>query len=348
MTCRGREVFIRSEPAQVLWKKKTTLGVDVGEFALKVCRLENPSRCSVSQRELVPERTSLEQQLPSNAALNELLLTMAGGSGSKDVRLNLSVADHALSAGYLEISKGSSKELEVSVPAAVGREIPHNLGELDLFTLPVPALRDSSKLGVFFMGTPKAGVAAQRARFAEMKWEVQAVEPALLALVRGITRNKPAQDESLWGAIACGFRTTTLTLFKGAHPYFSRSFRMGGGDFTYAFQMGEQISWSAAEERKRSYQVSSRDFQVEPFVQKWCREVQRSLTFGIQKVPEVTPKSLVLTGGTALWKGLDDRLSEVLAMPVQREGWTQLKPSEGGSDKDVVFFDLALGLVSRT
>lgn len=334
----------------VLWWKKSQLGVDLGEFALKVCHLDSSrSSCKVFQHELLPSRESRDQR-PDDAQLKNVigaaLKQVASETKQSTLRVNLSVQDHGLSTGYLELPPLIDRELQVAIPAAVSREIPQPLQEVEIFHVRVPALRQSENIGLFFLTSPKAGIAKETARFKGLGCEVLHVEPTLLSTVRGLTRNRTRPADEVWGAVSCGFHTTSVTLFRGPHPYFSRSFRIAGADFTYAFQMGEQVSWQEAEQMKRDYQVSTKNFHLEPFVQRWCAEVQRSLTFASQNIPELKPSQLLLTGGSARWGGLDERLSEVCGVWVERDRWNQLKPSTGGYESEIVLYEAALGLVS--
>jgi type IV pilus assembly protein PilM len=333
----------------MLWGKKVHLGVDLGTDSVKVCTLESQgSSCSVSLHPLLPQRTSQAEKL-EGAALAQRLQALCGELKSKGKnKVHLSLHAPTTASGYLELPRLSPEKLQVAIPSAVAREIPHSLQEVNLFPLPVPALGDANAQGIFFMSIPKTVQEAQTQAFTQAGFEVSSGEPGLLACLRGMDRNLSLPPEQVSALVLSGFQRTSVVLLKGAHPYFCREFRLAGSDFTYAFQMGDQVDWSDAEERKRGYDVGEKDFKVESFVQRWLGDVQRSLTYAAQKHSQLLPERVIFSGGTALWKGLADRLSEFLNLPVTRHQWERLKPSGSSGPGQIALYDEAIGLVCRS
>ena len=333
----------------MLWGKKIQLGIDVGSDSIKVCTLEsNGTSCSVALHPLLPNRSSQEQRL-DGPALSQRLQTLAAELKAKGKsKVHLSLHAPTTASGYLELPKLSADQLQVAIPSAVAREIPHPLQEVNLFTLPVPALTDVNVQGVFFVAIPKTVQEGQSQAFSQAGLEVSSGEPGLLACLRGLTRNLILAPEQVTALVVCGYQRTSVVLLKGPHPYFCREFRLAGSDFTYAFQMGDQVDWPEAERRKRAYDVGEKDFKVESFVQRWLGDVQRSLAFASQKHSQLTPGKLILSGGTALWKGLTNRLSEFLSLPVTRHEWDRLKLSSSTGPSEISLYDEAIGLVCRT
>ena len=333
----------------MLWGKKIHLGIDVGSDSVKVCTLEsNSSSCSVALHPLLPDRSSQEQRL-DGAALSQRLVGLAGELRSKGkAKVYLSLHAPTTASGYLELPKLSADKLQVAIPSAVAREIPHSLQEVNLFTLPVPALMDDNQQGIFFVAVPKTVQEGHNQAFAQAGLEVSSGEPGLLACLRGLTRNLALPSEQVTALVVSGYQRTSVVLLKGPHPYFCREFRMGGSDFTYAFQMGDQVDWPEAERRKRDYDVGEKDFKVESFVQRWLGDVQRSLSYASQKHAQLVPTQVILSGGTALWKGLAERLSEFLSLPVKRHQWDRLKLSGSTGPSEIALYDEAIGLVCRS
>ena len=333
----------------MLWGKKVQLGVDVGTDSVKVCTLEsNGSSCSVSLHPLLPQRASQEEKL-EGTALGQRLQALCGELKSKGKsKVHLSLHAPTTASGYLELPKLSPEKLQVAIPSAVAREIPHPLQEVNLFPLPVPALADANAQGIFFLSVPKTVQEAQTQAFSQAGFEVSSGEPGLLACLRGLARNVSLDSNQVTALVLSGFQRTSVVLLKGSHPYFCREFRMAGSDFTYAFQMGDQVDWTEAEKRKRSYDVGEKDFKVESFVQRWLGDVQRSLTYASQKNSQLVPERVIFSGGTALWKGLAERLSEFLNLPVARHQWDRLKLSSSSGPSEITLYDEAIGLVCRS
>lgn len=285
------------------------------------------------------EGPALSQRLSSLAA--EL---KAKGKG----KAHLSLHAPTTASGYLELPKLSMDKLQVAIPSAVAREIPHSLQEVNLFPMPVPSLGDTTMQGIFFVAVPKTIQDAQTRSFTQAGFEVGSGEPGLLACLRGLTKNVALPAEQVTALVLSGYQRTSVVLLKGPHPYFCREFRLAGSDFTYAFQMGDQVDWAEAERRKLQYDVGEKDFKVESFVQRWLGDVQRSLTYASQKHAQLVPTQVILSGGTALWRGLAERLSEFLNLPVQRHQWDRLKLSGSSGPSEIALYDEAIGLVCRS
>lgn len=332
----------------MLWGKKIQLGIDLGSDSLKVCTLDsNGSSCSVSLFPVFPDRSSQEQTLDSTA-LQQRLVSLAGELRSKGKgKVHLSLHSPTSASGYLELPKLSADKLQVAIPSAVAREIPHPLQEVNLFPQLVPALADANAQGIFFVAVPKTLQETQTQAFTQAGFEVGNPTPGMLACLRGLTRNLTLPPEQVTAVVLSGYQRTSVILLRGPHPYFCREFRLAGSDFTYAFQMGDQVDWPEAERRKIAYDVGEKDFKVESFVQRWLGDVQRSLNYASQKYSQLVPTQVILSGGTALWKGLPERLSEFLSLPVARHQWNQLKLQSSSGPSEIALFDEAIGLVCR-
>ena len=333
----------------MLWAKKIQLGVDLGSDSVKVCSLDsNGISCSVSLYPLLPERIAQEEKLEGTALAGRLLSLCGELKAKGKSKVHLSLHAPTIASGYLELPKLSSEKLQVAIPSAVAREIPHALQDVNLFPLPVPALNDSASQGIFFFSIPKAVQDGLTQAFSLAGFEVSSGEPGLLGCLRGISRNLGLPVDDVTALVHSGFQRTSVVLVKGPHPYFCREFRLAGSDFTYAFQMGDQVDWAEAERRKRAYHVSEKDFKVESFVQRWLTDVQRSLSYASQKHPRLVPNRVVFSGGTALWNGLGERLSEFLNLPVQVHEWQRLKLNASSGPSQMALYDEAIGLVCRS
>lgn len=305
----------------------------------------------------MPDRQAREDTLAGaalGARLKLLLKEAEVRCGQWTNKLQVSIDDPGMTTGYLEFPTLSADQLKVAVPTAIAREIPHSLAEVQIFNLIVPALSKKDKhSGVFFMTVPTAALQARQALFAQAGYEVTSCEPGLLGLIRGLRRNEQSRGGTpptqISMVVDCGFRYTGVLLMQGGQPYYQRAFRLAGADFTYAYQMGEQISWSEAEERKRNQNAGEQNYHMEPFLLRWVGEVRKSLDFALQKFPELKPPEILLTGGSSHWAGLDQRLAKALEIPVRCEDWQAIKPSSipPGIESGLALYDTALGLVSK-
>jgi Tfp pilus assembly PilM family ATPase len=335
----------------MFWVRQSTLGIDIGSYALKTC-LQGPSGkvLKVSNQVIWPERSSREYEgdQPLEQRLGQMICeaVQAAGSGKLVVRIS---QDHGYcSAGYLELPCSlSPSQMQVALSAAVARQLPRGLEGLEVSVLPVATLGAPDQVGRFYIATQKSiwtQLAPSLKRFG-LKQIVG--ESAVSGLLHGLIRGYRPSPEQCWLAVEVGHRLTRVLLLRGTNPYSYRDFRLAGGDFTYAFQMGEQISWSCAESRKRAYHLEEKDFQVESFIRRWLLELRKSRDFAAQALPVLNPSQIVLTGGSALWPGLAQRLSDELGLPTQILPWeaTNLEAWRAEDPRAMSLYNTALGLV---
>ncbi|MEQ8190734.1 MAG: pilus assembly protein PilM, partial [Candidatus Eremiobacterota bacterium] len=97
--------------------------------------------------------------------------------------------------------------------------------------------------------------------------------------------------------------------------------------------------------------ATQKDVSMEPFMIKWLDEVKKSLGFFNKQFrsQSVSIEKIFLSGGTALMKGLDRRLSEHINIPVEADTWDKIKvDSKFTQTVEPVKFKLAAGLVIKS
>lgn len=217
------------------------------------------------------------------------------------------IPGHGTIGRYLEFPVLSAKELAVAGPAQAWQFIPYPQDATNLSFLQVPALGGDKKTALFFVADQKERVESGQALLKGLK--VQRMEVPVLALAREFAAEH--LSDTFQALVHCGHTLTHVLVMKGKHPYYYREIRLAGKDFTYAFQQANQSSWEEAEAYKHGTDALAREVGVEPFLQRWLKEVKRSLS-----ASEITVEKVFLSGGSAAWKGLRERLAEDLARPV--------------------------------
>lgn len=218
------------------------------------------------------------------------------------------IPGHGTIGRYLEFPALSAKELAVAGPAQAWQFIPYPQDQTNLSFLQVPPLGGDKKTALFFVADQKERVESGQALLKGLK--IQRMEVPVLALARQFAAEHPS--DSFQALVHCGHTLTHVLVMKGKHPYYYREIRLAGKDFTYAFQQANQSSWEEAEAYKHGVDALAREVGGEPFLQRWLKEVKRSLAGSQIEVSKV-----FLSGGSAAWKGLRERLAEDLELPVE-------------------------------
>lgn len=324
--------MLQKKIAESLMGKKVLVGIDLGHHTVKICQQE------IQRQQMGPRTFS---QSPSGLA-SQQLAPLLDSLKSKSGALQITGLDPSMQAGYLETPSLKANELEVALPAAIAREIPHSLQECQLYTMSVPPLGPNQRCGFFYVCLSRTFLQACQQQLNDI-WPqapTATVEPAPLALVRAYRRLRPDLRETCYSIISCGHERTLLLTVQNGQPYYCRQFRLAGRHFTEAFQMGLRTTWEEAERRKMAYSVQERYFQIEPVVTRWLNEIQKTLQHARQTLG-LTPERLILTGASALWNQLPDRLQEEVALPVETSHWA-------GEDTSApaAVFESAAGLAS--
>ncbi|GMU52354.1 MAG: hypothetical protein AMXMBFR33_15000 [Candidatus Xenobia bacterium] len=334
----------------MFWTKKPRIGLDLGSYALKCCVLDSKRQsCSIWSEVLLPNRESREDRLEGEelqSRVQAILKVCEQRSSHWSRHVNLSLEDPGCVGGYLALPPLAPQELQTAIPSAIAKQIPYPLSEVELFNMRVPVLKGKGGTGIFFVAVPRGPMQARVALLTSLGLEVKSAEPALLALIRALVRNHGDLTEPMAVVVAGHSLTSVFVLLQGV-PYFARDFRLGGADFTYAFQMAVQVSWQRAEELKHKSDLrQERSYHLEPFLVRWMDEVKRSLDQARKQDEALAVGRLLLTGGTAAFMGLESRLQEHLGLPVSTDAWNRVRHSSIAAEVDdsLVHYDLALGL----
>jgi len=333
--------------------KRLKVGVDIGASTLKCAAVEGNGKIRALWRQpIMPERTSRDQVWPEEE-INRRMISLFK-SCPKEIPLLSHPVDTAIEGEgiiyrYQEIPQLSKKEMDIAVPSRAIKYIPFPLDQVNISYMPVPPLNSDEKTNaVFWVAARKELV--DKISDSARKWGLQIaqLETPPLALTREFARNHPhLPKENFYALLNVGYGWTQIVVVRNGYPYFAREIPIAGKDFTYAFQMGTQSTWAQAEKYKLGYDVRKRESQVESFLLRWLGEVRKSVFYFTDQISEekLEIKQIYLSGGSAPWEGLSQRLSEFLSLPVEVDSWDQLTNE---SEKSTAYlFKTAIGLAFR-
>jgi type IV pilus assembly protein PilM len=144
-----------------------------------------------------------------------------------------------------------------------------------------------------------------------------AVETELISLVRAM-----APENQTVLLVDFGARSTDLAIAKNRQLTFSRSISTAGEAFTRAVEQGLGVEKTQAEQYKRTYGMSTQQLEgkikgaITPVFQVVADEIKKSFHFYQTEEKGDTPKSAVLTGGTAGMPEAASLLTQLLGIEV--------------------------------
>ncbi len=332
-----------------MFGKKIRTGLDLGSFSLKVASREAKSNhCYVWSAELFPDRTEKDQDFGTQFVGNRLKDLVARARQELPAfnrTVVISVSGEGVFYGYFELPALSAKELQVAIPSALTREVPLPLSELSVSSVQVPSLSGDGKTGVFFCAVRNSRVEKLRKLLEHCDLTLEKVKPVALALESEYCVNRRPSAGVISALVNVGFRHTVVVLLKGGYPYFARDVELAGAGFTYAFQMASQISWPRAEEFKRDYQITEKDFMIEPFLLDWTSQIKRSFDYFCRTYDQPQPSEIFLSGGSAQWAGLARRLQTATGIKVTTDGWSGMsRATDDEDDESSCLHKVSIGL----
>lgn len=320
-----------------MFGRKIRSGLDLGSFALKIATREARSNhCYVWSDQLYPERTEKDQEFDAQftgGRLRELVARARQELPAFNRNVVASVLGDGVFYGFFELPALSAKELQVAIPSALTREVPLSLDELDVSSVQVPSLSGAKKTGIFYCAVRKSRVEKTRRLLEHCDLALEKVKPTPMALAAEFCVNRHPDPNSVVALVNVGYRYTLVMILKGGFPYFARDIELAGAHFTYAFQMASQISWERAEEFKLDYQITEKDFMIEPFLLDWTSQIKKSFEYFSRTTDAPEPSEIFLSGGSAQWAGLARRLQTATGIKVTQDGWAGMTKVEGGGDE---------------
>lgn len=170
---------------------------------------------------------------------------------------------------------------------------------------------------VLLVAAPKALV-SKFSRIVEMAGlKLVVVETELIALARSLA---PANQTVM--IVDVGAQSTDIAISKNGQLTFSRSIPTAGGAFTRAITQSLGIESIQAEEYKHAYGLAGNRLEgkirvaLDPVLRSVADEMRKAIQFYKTDVQGETPKSILLSGGTAEMPEIAPYLTKLLGIEV--------------------------------
>ncbi|MDQ7825071.1 MAG: pilus assembly protein PilM [Candidatus Eremiobacteraeota bacterium] len=335
---------------------KKYLGLDIGSYSIKlgVCEQNRKDIENLSEIELFPERKFMDQGPDENnkpEKVKKILSEhMAPGSRSGN-SLNICVQGDGEISGYAELPKLKPDQEDLAVKSIARKCIPYTLKEAVITYKAVPPVSGKKeKTGIFFISIHHESFDAYRDILTECGCKADNFIMASFALVNSHSVNYEKNPDKFSVLVNCGSLLTTIVFIRNGFPYFMRNFTIAGANFTYAFQMGLQLTWQESQKQKCAYDVLAKEVFFEPVLSRWLEQVKKSID-GFKNINRAYSPGLdkiYLAGGSSQLKNLDRRISEFTGMEVIAETWKNLEKRSVSDEKKICVYNTALGAILQT
>lgn len=333
------------------------VGLDIGGHSVKCAVFDSKKRIV---KGLWTAPVSLSRQSINDAMSNEgcyervAVLIRSGQLGSfiGKYKTYTAIQRCGTVSRYLELpfftKNYTDAETRMAVLSQVSKLIPFPIEDVVLSYFKVPAISTDNKNNTFFfVAVQKNILERQLELLKKLDIKLERVEIPAIALAREISLNHELENGRFAAIVHSGFNLTTVLVVRDGYPYFVKEFSLAGKDFTYLFQMHKQSSWQDAEQCKIEYDTLDRSSFVEPGIIKWLNEIKNALTYFTKEFSGgIKVEQIFLSGGTAQWKHLDERVETYLDIPVKINSFCNLKCEKNSLPcKDGLNCKVAAGLL---
>lgn len=309
-------------------KARPLIGVDISSFAVKMVELTETGK-----GELRIERYAIEP-LPKDAVVDGNIANLelvADALGRCWARMDTSTRYAALALPTAAVITKKitlpgnlrEQEMEVQVETEANQYIPFALDEVNLdFQVVGPSPSDADEVEVLIAASRKEKVDDRVAcvEAANLKPLVMDVESyAAQAAFELVEKQFPAGNKNqITALVDVGSNVMNVTMMQSEQPVYTREQAFGGIQLTQDIMRTYGMSFEEAETAKRNGSLPE-NYEAEllrPFLESMALEVSRALQFFFTSTPHNQVDRIVLSGGCAILRGVEEVVAERCQLPV--------------------------------
>lgn len=356
-----------------LLSKESVVGIDIGSSSIKVVCIE-PTRQGprISQIAVCPTPPDIVKEgvVTNVAEVANAVQFALRSAGIKASAAVTAIAGSGVIVRNVKVPKMGEDALRKSIRFEAGKFISSSM---DDSIVEFDILGDSEEEGqvnIVLVAAPRAMVETKVAALEQAGLEPLSVDVEAFALLRAL-QCRPDSGIPENGTVALldmGASHTEINLISNGELALTRTIPIAGNNLSAAIRNATGCTDEEAEEMKHA--VDLRDLlqpseearenaalrAIQPLMDELLREIRRSINYYQSQLPDGSDASvdtLILTGGTARMKGLEDytrsrlNVQAVVGSPVLSSMYDSSSAPEGMSEDDVPLIAVGLGLALK-
>lgn len=304
------------------------IGVDISSFAVKMVELAEAGKGEYRIERYAIEPLPKDAVVDGNIANLEVVIDTITrcwermGTPTKYVALALPTAA-VITKKIVLPADLREQEMEVQVESEANQYIPFALDEVNLdFQVIGPAPSGPDEVEVLIAASRKEKVEDRVAAVeaASLKPLVMDVESyAAQAAFELIEKQFPGEGKGqIIALVDVGSNVMNVAMMQDDQPVYTREQAFGGSQLTQDVMRTYGMSFEEAEAGKRSGSLPE-NYEAEllrPFLESMALEVSRALQFFFTSTPHSHVDRIVLAGGCAILRGVEEVVAERCQVPV--------------------------------
>ncbi len=327
--------------------QKAYLGIDVGSFAVKVASF-GPSAHStfrftgrkgamalacLGMAELYPPGTDPDTVELDDDLIADAISRAVADSGIKKVgKVVIGVSGQGVTVRFIQMPRMGEKELQDAVLVQADQLLPFDKSSviIDSQILDSAQSEDEEMMRVLLVAVRNEDVDKRIELVNRAGFGVAAVDVDAFAAMSCFVSEEETSDENI-ALINMGSKVTSINIVRDNNSHFHREFTIGGSHLTKAIEERFGVGYALAEALKTQHGVLSEEEAAEleeedrnpevgeamlPVLQDMAREIRRSFSYYEHQMYDRSVDRVVLTGGSAMLRGLRLYLSKELETQV--------------------------------
>lgn len=300
-----------------LGKNNLVVGVDIGSFSVKVCELaksgEKYKLLKLGSAKL-PDGAVEDGVLQDPDAVGKVIATLVKNLKIKNKKVAISISGYSVIVKKINLAVMSQEELEKHIQSEAEQYIPFDIDDVFLdFQDLQTNIGEEDRTDVMLVAAKKDVVNAYLDMLAKIKLKAVVVDVDAFALENSFENIMKAEENV--ALIDIGASKMSINIIAHGTSILARDVVMGSRQITELIQGQFDLGYDEAEAMKVGSVMpgDKKEAIDEIFTNSctpWILEVKKALDFYASSYPDDAIGRLVLSGGGAKIKGLDQFLME--------------------------------------
>lgn len=334
-------------------KRRTAIGVDIGNRAVKAVALEGDgARRKFALKGYNVESTTAVATALSDKALGGTVRRTVSKLHGDERGVRASVSGNTVVVRYIRMPAMALDDLRSSIRYEAGQHIPFDVKEVELdCTILRPPSNGDGKMDVMLVAARKS--ACERVlnilKAAALTPNCIDVDP--VATINAFLLAHTPEPDKPTALLNIGAKQTAVSILSGGVPAFTRCIEIGGEGLSLAIARGLGIELEEAE-RLKVFGDPIIGSHLDMVFNSIGRQVRTSFDY-FEGLASRTVTELYVSGGTSMLAPLREFLGRTLGVPVHE--WNPLDGIELGpfADDEILqsiapTLDVAVGLAARS
>ncbi len=350
-------------------KFKESVGIDIGFHSIKLVHLKKiHDGYKLLNYEIMPTVTPGQDYTPSDLSNNryapvlaEMLSTLKL-KPKKIKHLVSSVGGDHLSIKQIKTIFLPDEELESALFFEAKKHLPISGSDMVLDFQVLDVEERTNNMNIILVATTKEQLNSHTEILESTGLSPGLIDAEPLALANSLLFNAMV-EEGVYIVLNIGAHKTNMIIYGPKAKFFSRDLAWGGYFFTKDIMTRKKMSFEDAEKYKFEYGITEArkkkaeksggglalEISDKPTQEQIALEVKRSLRYYVKEAGNSDFRKVLLMGGSAKLKGLDEYLSEQLNIPTEVfNPFVSLELPEKLKDKRDPQLAMAIGLAMRS